>query len=186
MSKAVVFVTGNAKKLEEVLQIIGKAIPLESRKIDLPELQGDPIEISKEKCKLAAKEVNGPVLCEDTCLCFNGLEGLPGPYIKWFLEKLKPEGLYKLLDGFPDKTGYALCNFAYCEGPGHEPIVFVGRTDGTIVPPRGPRDFGWDPVFQPDGFDKTYAELDKSIKNQISHRTKSLEKVKEFFSQKNQ
>ena len=39
-----------------------------------------------------------------------------------------------------------------------EPL-FVGRTDGSIVPARGPLDFGWDPVFQPDGFDATYAEM---------------------------
>lgn len=60
-------------------------------------------------------------------------------------------------------------------------MVFVGRTEGTIVPARGPPDFGWDPVFQPDGYDKTYAELDKEIKNKISHRGRSLEKVKEYF-----
>ncbi|XP_035306734.1 inosine triphosphate pyrophosphatase isoform X3 [Cricetulus griseus] len=58
----------------------------------VPEYQGEPDEISIQKCKEAARQVQGPVLVEDTCLCFNALGGLPGPYIKWFLEKLKPEG----------------------------------------------------------------------------------------------
>ncbi len=49
-------------------------------------------------------------------------------------------------------------------------MTFVGRTPGRIVPARGPTDFGWDPVFEPDGFDQTYAELDKNVKNTISHR----------------
>ena len=82
----VTFVTGNAKKLEEVKAILssGGALPVEivSQKIDLPELQGEPEEISVEKCMLAAKEVGGPVMVEDTSLCFNALGGLPGPYIK--------------------------------------------------------------------------------------------------------
>jgi hypothetical protein len=55
-------------------------------------------------------------------------------------------------------------------GPGVEPITFVGRTEGAIVAARGPSDFGWDPIFQPDGFPHTYAEMDKDVKNTISHR----------------
>ncbi|XP_063021336.1 inosine triphosphate pyrophosphatase isoform X1 [Melospiza melodia melodia] len=92
--RSVVFVTGNAKKLEEVTQILGDSSPyaLVAKKIDLPEYQGEPDEISVQKCREAARQVQGPVIVEDTCLCFNALGGLPGPYIKWFLEKLKPEG----------------------------------------------------------------------------------------------
>ena len=54
-----------------------------SASIDLPELQGDPRTVSLEKCKLASLQVNGPVLVEDTSLCFNALGGLPGVYVKW-------------------------------------------------------------------------------------------------------
>jgi inosine triphosphate pyrophosphatase len=46
----------------------------------------------------------------------------------------------------------------------------VGRTEGRIVASRGHTTFGWDPVFQPEGFQETYAEMDKSVKNTISHR----------------
>ncbi|KAL7752183.1 hypothetical protein RI367_002228 [Sorochytrium milnesiophthora] len=178
MQRAITFVTGNQNKLREVQQIIGGEINFVSRKIDLPELQGEPADISKEKCRLAAREVNGPVITEDTCLCFNALNGLPGPYVKWFLEKTGHDGLNNLLAAYSDKSGYALCTFAYAEGPEHEPIVFEGRTDGTIVKARGPNSFGWDPIFQPDGFDVTYAEMDKSVKNTISHRYRALEKLR--------
>lgn len=70
--------------MEEVVAILGDTLPfnIESVKIDLPEFQGEPEDISKEKCKLAAQHVNGPVMVEDTSLCFNALHGLPGPYIK--------------------------------------------------------------------------------------------------------
>jgi len=123
------------------------------------------------------------VLVEDTCLCFNALKGLPGPYIKWFLEKLGHEGLNKLLYGFEDKSAFALCTFSLSWGPGHDPIVFSGKTDGKIVEARGPKDFGWDPIFQPDGYDQTFAEMSKETKNSISHRRRALNKVREYLEQ---
>ncbi|ALC39341.1 CG8891 [Drosophila busckii] len=183
MSKPITFVTGNAKKLEELLAILGPCFPrtIVSKKIDLPELQGEIEEIAKKKCREAARQVNGPVLVEDTCLCFNALEGLPGPYIKWFLEKLQPEGLHRLLTGWEDKGAKAICTFGYCESSEAEPMLFQGITKGTIVEPRGSREFGWDPVFQPDGYDQTYAELPKAEKNKISHRYRALAALQKHF-----
>eukprot|EP00516_Mucochytrium_quahogii_P002947 CAMPEP_0203759986 /NCGR_PEP_ID=MMETSP0098-20131031/13358_1 /ASSEMBLY_ACC=CAM_ASM_000208 /TAXON_ID=96639 /ORGANISM=" , Strain NY0313808BC1" /LENGTH=184 /DNA_ID=CAMNT_0050653365 /DNA_START=122 /DNA_END=676 /DNA_ORIENTATION=- len=177
------FVTGNAKKLEEVRSILGGSCQFELRnaKLDLPELQGEPEEVAAEKCKLAAAEVNGPVMVEDTSLCFNALNGLPGVYIKWFLEKTGHQGLNNLLAAYEDKSAYAQCIFAYTDGPSSEVKTFVGRTPGRIVPARGPTAFGWDPVFQPDGFDLTYAEMEKEVKNTISHRYRALDKLREYL-----
>lgn len=78
--KVLTFVTGNAKKLEEIKAILGTNFPLDisSVKIDLPEWQGEIDEISIKKCQEAAKHVQGPVVVEDTSLCFNSLQGLPG------------------------------------------------------------------------------------------------------------
>ncbi|KAM9324778.1 inosine triphosphate pyrophosphatase [Gastrophryne carolinensis] len=184
--RSIVFVTGNAKKLEEVIQILGDKFPckLVAKKIDLPEYQGEPDEISIQKCKEAAAQIQGPVIVEDTCLCFNALGGLPGPYIKWFLDKLKPEGLHQMLAGFEDKSAFALCTFAYSTGNLEDPVqLFRGKTLGQIVSPRGPRDFGWDPCFQPDGFEQTYAELPKEVKNSISHRYRALKEMSDYFIQ---
>lgn len=66
-----------------------------------------------------------------------------------------------------------MCTSAYSSGaPDEEPVVFNGKTHGSIVEPRyaDADNFGWDPVFQPDGSDLTYAEMDKDAKNAISHR----------------
>ncbi|CAI0552377.1 unnamed protein product [Linum tenue] len=183
VARPVTFVTGNAKKLEEVRAILGQSIPFQSLKLDLPELQGEPEDISKEKARLAAIEVKGPVLVEDTCLCFNALKGLPGPYIKWFLQKIGHEGLNNLLMAYEDKSAYALCAFSFALGPDVEPVTFVGKTPGKIVPARGPNDFGWDPIFQPDGFEQTYAEMDKEEKNKISHRYRALAMVQDHFAE---
>ncbi|XP_002167948.1 inosine triphosphate pyrophosphatase [Hydra vulgaris] len=183
--KALVFVTSNENKLKEFVQIIGlnEKWNITSKNIDLPEYQGEPDEISIQKCKIAAEHVKGPVVIEDTCLCFNAFGGLPGPYVKWFLDKLKPEGLYNLLNGWEDKSAYALCTFAYSSGCSTDEIVlFRGITNGTIVEPRGPTSFGWDPCFQPDGFTQTYAEMDKDTKNSISHRGKSLAMLQKYLN----
>ncbi|CEG73047.1 Putative Inosine triphosphate pyrophosphatase [Rhizopus microsporus] len=181
-----VFVTGNKNKLNEVRYILNGVIDVESHSLDLPELQGETQEIAKQKSKLAAETLKGPCITEDTALCFNAMNGLPGPYIKWFQNSLGHEGINKMLAGFEDKSAVALCTFGYCEGPGHEPIIFEGKTTGKIVPARGPGTFGWDAIFQPDGYDQTYAELDKEIKNSISHRSKALDELKKYFEHKKQ
>ena len=66
---------------------------------------------------------------------------LPVPS-KWFMKSLGHAGLNNLLAAYEDKSAQAVCTFAYSAGPGHEPILFQGITDGKIVPPRGPGDFG--------------------------------------------
>lgn len=123
-------------------------------------------------------------MIEDTSLCFNALKGLPGPYIKWFLEKIGLDGLNKLLLGYDDKSAYAQCLFAFCSGPNAEPILFDGRCSGRIVPARGPTAFGWDPIFEVDGTGKTFAEMEKNEKNLISHRSRALSLVKDYFAQR--
>lgn len=122
---------------------------------------------------------------------------------KWFMLSLGPSELHKMLSGFEDKSAQAVCTFGYCEGPGHEPITFQGRTDGKLVPSRGPTTFGkllcrrcrlgevernangrtgWDSCFEYEG--TTYAEMDKAEKNKISHRGKALDKLKEWLAAK--
>ncbi|KAK3903333.1 inosine triphosphate pyrophosphatase-like protein, partial [Staphylotrichum tortipilum] len=101
------------------------------------------------------------------------------PHSKWFLLDLGHEGLNNLLAAYPDKSAKAVCTFGYSAGPGHEPILFQGVTEGKIVPARGPTHFGWDPIFEYNG--KTYAEMDKSEKNHISHRYRALVKLQDWF-----
>lgn len=183
------FITGNSKKLEEVRQILSDDFPFEliAKKIDLPELQGsDPSEIAREKCRMAAKQIHGPCFTEDTCLSFDALNGMPGPYIKWFLEKCGHEGLNRMLDGFDDRSATASTVVAFTMGGDEDEIhIFEGKTKGKIVAARGPPDFGWDPIFEPDeGNGLTYAEMDKDFKNTISHRGRALAIFCEYFATK--
>ena len=183
----ITFITGNAKKLEE-FQAIMSDLPelnIDNMKLDLEEYQGTSEEIALKKAKLAATYCDNPVLVEDTSLGFTAYGGLPGPYIKDFLKNLQPEGLHKMASAFEDHSATAMCIFGYCENKDSEPILFVGKCEGKIVEPKGSRDFGWDPVFQPVDYELTFAELDKDIKNKISHRSKAIEKLKEFLNSKN-
>jgi len=177
--KPLCFVTGNQNKLREVSQILSGRVEFIHMDLDLPELQGDPESVAAAKAKAAQQLYGGPVLVEDTSLCFNALGGLPGVYIKYFLANCGHEGLNRILDGFDDRTAYAQCIFAYCDGAAHaEPLLFVGRCPGHIVRPRGPKTFGWDPIFEPDeGKGRTYAEMPTEEKNLISHRGRALAKL---------
>ena len=87
-----------------------------------------------------------------------------------------------MLAGFEDKSAEALCTFAYHSGiEGENVKLFKGITKGTIVFPRGSRDFGWDPCFQPEGYNLTYGEMDKELKNTFSHRFKALDNFRKYL-----
>ncbi|CBY01049.1 hypothetical protein LEMA_P021790.1 [Plenodomus lingam JN3] len=200
------FITGNKNKLAEVQAILDGVIELRSENVDLVEIQGTVEEVTFDKARRAAEAINGPVLVEDTCLCFKAMNDLPGPYMytlpslslrlhasneqltnpsptsnsKWFHLALGPQNLHKLLSGFDDKSAQAVCTFGYCAGSGQEPILFQGRTDGKLVESRGPTNFGWDSCFEYEG--KTYAEMEKREKNEVSHRGKALEKLKAWLA----
>jgi inosine triphosphate pyrophosphatase len=185
MAPKLIFVTGNANKLRETRATIGDALTIEAHALDLPEYQGDPLEIASKKCREAYAAIQAPVIVEDTSLCFNAFGGLPGPYIKWFLQNLKPVGLYKMISAFEDKSAYAQCIFAYFDGATmDEPVLFDGRCPGTIVPPTVTSKFGWDPIFQPDGYDVTYAEMDTVEKLRVSHRGRAIQLMKDYFASK--
>ena len=180
--KIINFVSGNKNKLRELNELFNehfKDIEINQLDIDLPELQGNPEDIVRSKLKLAlekAKNLKGPVLVEDTSLCFNVYGGLPGPYIKYFLKAIKQEGLYKMACAFDDHSAYAQSIFGLQKNVKSEPNLFIGKTEGEIVSPRGDKNFGnlgWDPCFQPKCSKKTYAEMEENEKNKISHRGKS-------------
>ena len=186
--KIINFLSSNTHKYEELTQIFKKEFPdIEIRqvKIDLPELQGYPEEIVKNKLKYAlnTKAKGNPILVEDTSLCFNSYGGLPGAYIKYFLNNIKPQGLYKMICAFDDHSAYAQSIFGLQKNKKGGPILFIGKTEGEIVEPRGSFDFGWDPCFLPKGFNKTYGEMSKDEKNEISHRGKSVNAMIKFFKE---
>jgi inosine triphosphate pyrophosphatase len=142
--------------------------------VDLPEIQEVNTQgIAKEKALLGAQLAGGPCLVEDTSLQFHALGGMPGPYIKWFQERLKSEGLYNILAAYEDKSATAVSTLAFCPAPHADPVLFTGEVHGTIVEPVEGLGFGWDSIFAvtgPDGGTRTFSSLTTEEKNVVSHR----------------
>jgi non-canonical purine NTP pyrophosphatase (RdgB/HAM1 family) len=153
MSK-LTFITGNAGKAKYLSGYFN--LPVEHIKLDLHEIQSvDLKEVVEDKARRAYEIVKSPVLVEDVSLIFKGMKALPGPLIKWFLETLGNEGLCKLVDGLGTRDALAEVQFAICDESGVQ--IFSGSKDGTIAStPRGEMGFGWDPIFIPTGYDKTW------------------------------
>lgn len=155
---------------------------LEQLNIDLPEIQEiDPQEIIRYKLKEALKHCDGAVIVEDTSLHMDCLGGLPGPFIKWFLSTVGCGGLYDIAKKRGDLTAQARAIVGYSNGRRTE--YFEGVVDGEIATPRGDKSFGWDPIFKPNGFESTFAEMTIDQKNAISHRRQAFEKLRDFLGE---
>jgi inosine triphosphate pyrophosphatase len=189
----VYYVTGNENKAKELNALLSEneklasTLVIKRKDIDLDEIQGSSEEIATDKASRGAQILRAPVIVEDVSLCFDALNGLPGPYIKWFIKQLGTDGIYDMISRYEDRTTRARCTMAYepfappsQEMKEEEPsspssaLVVVGEVEGTAVAPRGDRAFGWDPLFMPQGFDRTFSEMDKAEKNSISHRKRAV------------
>ncbi len=174
------FITGNENKLREAKEILGDRI--ESLNINLIEIQSsDPHEIIKHKLEEAKEKYGGCFVVEDTSLYLEGMNGLPGPLIKWFLKTIGNSGLTKLTSLYGEKA-IAKCIVGYFDG--EKTLFFEGTITGKIVESNGTNGFGWDKIFQPEGYEKTFAEMNADEKNSMSHRRKAFEKLKKYLDER--
>jgi non-canonical purine NTP pyrophosphatase (RdgB/HAM1 family) len=172
------FVTGNRGKFEEVRELIPE---IEQLDLDLPELQEiNAREIITHKLLEAFSRHPGEFIVEDTGLCLDCLNGLPGPLIKWFLAALGNDGLVRITESLGNNRATARTLIGYARS--HQEIYFFeGTLAGRIVPPRGSSGFGWDAIFQPDGRAKTFAEMSREEKNAISMRRLAADQLQKFM-----
>lgn len=163
-----VLVTGNANKRREAERIVGRR--LATAAIDLPEIQsGDLIEVLRFKAEAAWQRLDQPVVVEETGLELACMNGFPGPLVKWMLEAVGDEGIANVAIRAGDPGVVARCALMFRDGD--REVIAEGATTGRLVlPPRGEGGFGWDPVFEPAGLERTYAELGDEVKDRIGHR----------------
>lgn len=163
-----VLVTGNPDKIVEARRLCGTE--LRALDLDLPEIQSlDLVEVLRHKAASADRRVNGPLVVEETGLELDALNGFPGPLVKWMLTAIGAENLARLANRLGDDRATARCCLLYRDAA--TTIIGEGSTSGRLVsPPRGNHGFGWDPVFVPDGESRTYAELEPTQKDRLSHR----------------
>ena len=171
------FVTGNANKVREAGDILG--VTLEQVEVGgIFEMQTQDIEeLVNHKCQQAYDLLKCPVLVEDSGLLFNAWNGLPGALVKWFECSVGCEGMLKMLQSFEDRDATAVCCFAIHDGKNIR--IARGEIEGAIATEiREGNGFGWDVIFIPDGYERTFAEMLQEDKNAISHRKKALENLK--------
>lgn len=174
----ITFITGNQAKAEQLAFHLD--IPLAHHRLDLTEIQSLDLEsVVRDKAERAYQILQKPVLVEDTSLIFPALGALPGPLIKWFLQELGNEGLVRLLEGHSRKA-IAEVQFGFHDGT--QCHIVSGIMRGQIAEhPRGTQGFGWDPIFIPEGSQKTWAEMDLVEQSATSMRRLALEKLKSIL-----
>ena len=191
MLDKLVIATANKHKLKEIESIfkgsaIKEILPMPSNIVEIIEDGNTFIENSIIKAKAVYNFTKLPSLADDSGLCVNALEGRPGIFsARYGGENLGyKEKMQMLLDELKDKddrSAYFITS-AVCVLDDNYYIAVEGRVNGKIIEnPRGFDGFGYDPIFQPDGYNVTYAEMSLEEKNSMSHRSLAMNKMKNIL-----
>jgi len=172
-------VTGNPGKLAEARRLCGA--DLEVVELDLTEIQSSDIhQVLQAKAEDAFARLVRPLVVEETGLELAALNGFPGALVKWLLAAVGAEGIARMVVSLGDTRATARCALLYRDP--HRSVSAEGITPGRLVlPPRGEGGFGWDPVFQPDNCEQTYAEMTGTQKDRISHRGNAWRQLVELL-----
>ncbi len=178
--KPIFFLTGNKDKLREVRDLLPDVQGIDMELMEIQEL--DPHKIIAAKLAEARRHQSGAFIVEDTSFSLDAMNGLPGPLAKWFVKAIGLEGIYQLTETFGSVRATARTIIGYAEENGSIHF-FEGALSGTVVPPRGMGGFGWDPLFQPDGHDKTFAQMTLEEKSRCSMRRLAIEGLRGYLEQ---
>ena len=192
MKKKLVVATNNAHKLEEISQILGENIELLSLKdiqctAEIPEtadtLEGNAL----QKAEYIYKHFGLDCFADDTGLEVEALDGAPGVFSARYAGNGNDSeaNMQKLLLNLQGKTNRkAQFRTAICLIMEGKTYLFEGICKGQIIKEkRGETGFGYDPIFVPEGYEETFAELGSDIKNKISHRAKAVDLLCKFLKQ---
>ena len=176
--KPVTFITGNLNKVKYLEKYLGH--PLKHIKLDLDEIQSlDAKKIVEHKVRQAYEIVQEPILVEDASLEFAALGGLPGPFIKFFMENIPLGTICTLLNGQPRKA-VARTTFGYFDGT--QIYFFEGKLEGEIAAsPAGENGWDWDRIFIPEGFSITRAQMNPDEYEKTSRQLRAIASLQEFF-----
>ncbi|MBO7580518.1 MAG: non-canonical purine NTP diphosphatase [Bacteroidaceae bacterium] len=194
--KKLVFASNNAHKLEEIRAILGTQYEVKSLKdigceVDIPETGSTFRENALQKATYVKEHFGFDCFADDSGLQVEALGGEPGVYSARYAVKngVQVEGnkddanmnvlLEKLTNEENRKACFRTSIALIFEGETH---FFDGTVEGRIIrEKRGNGGFGYDPIFIPDGYDKTFAELGNEVKNGISHRARAVAKLADFL-----
>lgn len=189
----IVFASHNEGKIKEIKKLLAPyGIKVKSAlDMNLPDVEetGKTFEEnSLLKSRTIAKLVNMPCLADDSGLCVDALNGAPGVYsARYAPNRDFDKGMEKLLaemEKSPNESRNAhfscVISLAWPDG---QYKVFAGQVDGKIAFHKmGAGGFGYDPLFVPEGFTSSFAQMSQEEKNKISHRGRAVEKLKDFLN----
>ncbi|MBO5762360.1 MAG: RdgB/HAM1 family non-canonical purine NTP pyrophosphatase [Lentisphaeria bacterium] len=187
----IVVATGNAHKVDEYRQLLdGQGVELKSL-LDYPGFPGVEengttfAENAAQKAIAASRYCDVPAFADDSGLEVEALDGAPGIYSARYAptDRERIAKLLAALEGKENRRARFVCVIALAIN-GEVIECFEGEIRGTIAAaPSGENGFGYDPVFIPDGYEKSFAELTPEEKNRISHRANACRKALEFVEE---
>lgn len=191
MKQKIVFATNNAHKLEEVVAILrGSYEVLSLREIgcdvDLPETSDTFLGNALQKAQYVKQHYGYDCFADDSGLEVDALDGAPGVYSARYSGGGSEANMDKLLRNLTGKNDRgAQFRTVIALLVGEDTHFFEGVVRGIIIDEkRGQGGFGYDPIFVPEGYDLTFAQLGSEIKNHISHRAKAVEKLAQYLNER--
>lgn len=170
------FITTNPNKFNEMKELFnthGLELGWINRK--LPEIQASTLEDVVKHALSTAGMKN--VFIEDAGFFIGALGGFPGVYSRYVYDTIGNAGILRLLEGEKNRKATFVATIGYIDEVGRDIKLFKGEVKGNVSHvPQGHRGFGYDPIFIPEGFKKTFGE-DKVLKSQVSHRKRAAEKL---------
>ncbi|WP_297070349.1 XTP/dITP diphosphatase [Thermococcus sp.] len=177
------FITSNLGKVQEAKKYFEPlGVEVYQLYFEYPEIQADTLEeVAEYGVGWLAGRIDGRFFLDDSGLFIEALKGFPGVYSAYVYRTLGIDGILRLLEDAGDRRAYFKSVIAYWDGELH---LFTGRVDGEITTDRhGSGGFGFDPVFKPTGFERTFAEMTTEEKNRISHRGRALKAFSEWLKE---
>ncbi len=189
--KVVFFATGNINKFREARSILGsRGIAVGMLKLKGDEVQSESLqEIAEKSVQNAYRRCGMPIFVEDAGLFIDSLRGFPGPYAAYVYHTIHNSGMLNLMADSENRAAKFQSVIAYCDSQHScQPLIFHGEVEGAITTceriEQGKSGFGFDPIFQPKGSAKTFAEMTITEKNGYSHRAMAIHKFAEWYSSK--
>ena len=197
----IVFATNNKNKLSVIREILGSGFEVMSLAEigcheDIPETGDTLLDNAVQKARYVFDKYGYDCFADDTGLEVDALDGEPGVHSARYAEGTDHDSnanMDKLLRKLGDET-HRSARFrtviallqkqqsGESAGEGSVLHIFEGKVEGSIIKEkRGAEGFGYDPIFMPEGYDKTFAELGLDVKNQISHRARAVKKLADYL-----
>jgi len=180
IDKTLTIVTSNDGKYKEYKEKLGDHYSeVEMADLGYPEIQADELKDVVEFAMEVLSE-RSPLIIDDSGLFIDTLNGFPGVYSSYVMRTIGCGGILSLMENREDRKSRFECVIGYL---GEEKKIFKGISKGIITQEkRGTGGFGYDPIFQPEESEKTYAEMSSQEKNNISHRGRAMEELLDFVS----